>query len=314
MSRLRVECPASLDEALDGYRRARQAGREVRWLAGGQTLLAAMKHGLSQPDLLIDLGDVAELRVLHRTGQGGPADRLEVGAMVTHAQMAADPLVRAFAPGLAAMATRIADPQVRQMGTVGGSLANHDPAACWPAAMLALDAQMLTTGSRHSADDFFTGLYATALQEEALLTAIHVPRPDHFAYLKIEQPASRFALAGVALARFGPRVRVAVTGMGQGAQRWPQAEQALQADWGLHSVQALRWDESLATSDLHAGADYRAHLASVLLHRLVSAGGPANPAHASDPSNPSRLVHPSSPRRPGVFGRFVQRFKNRKSR
>lgn len=235
-------------------------------LAGGQSLLAAMKLGLNHPTHLIDLQDIAELHGIQLQAEG-----LWIGAMVTHAQVASSATVRAFNPMLCLLAGGIADPQVRHVGTLGGSLANNDPAACWPAGVLALNATVHTTQQRIAADAFFTGLFSTALAPNELITGVLFARVSEARYVKFEQPASRFALTGVAVARFpNHQVRVAITGLGHGVMRWPAAEQALQTQWRVHALDGMALDASSAQSDLHASANYRAHLAAVLCRRAVS--------------------------------------------
>lgn len=262
------------------YRRATQvadavaalrAHPDARLLAGGQSLLAAMKLGLSAPPVLIDLGRIAELRSLCADGDG-----LWTGAMCTHAAVAAAPLVRERLPGLAALAGGIADAQVRQRGTLGGSLANADPAACWPAGVLAAGATLVTDRREIAADDFFTGLFATALEPDEVLVGARFAGAQALHYVKEEQPASRFALAGVAVARqAGGAVRVAVTGLGQGVFRWAEAESRLAQRFAPEALDGLRPDAGIAHGDLHASADYRCHLAGVLARRAVRRFGGA---------------------------------------
>lgn len=257
------------------YRRAEKVADAVAWLrespdakllAGGQSLLAAMKLGLAAPSVLIDLARISELRVL-REDSGA----LWIGAMCTHAAVAASPLVRAKLPGLALLAGGIADQQVRNRGTLGGSVSNADPAACWPAGLLACGATLVTDRREIAADVFFQGLFATALEPDEVLLGARCPVPGQMAYLKYEQPASRFALAGVAVARGAKDVRVAVTGLGPGPSRWPEAEAALARRFAPEALQGLSLDPDLASGDLHASAEYRAHLAGVLARRAVHA-------------------------------------------
>lgn len=238
-------------------------------LAGGQSLLASMKLGLLQPSHVIDLQDIPELKEIRLTNEG-----LWIGAMVTHAQVARHALIQHFNPMLCQLAGGIADPQVREVGTLGGSLANNDPAACWTAGVMGLGATLVTTQRRLAADAFFTGLFSTALHTGELITGVLFPKVLQAHYLKFEQPASRFALTGVAVARLSTKqVRVAITGLGHGVTRWFDAEQALQQRWHVDALQDLRLDPSHALSDLHASADYRAHLAGVLCRRAVAAMG-----------------------------------------
>ena len=250
---------------------ALRADPDAKLLAGGQSLLAAMKLGLAAPTQLIDLQDIAALSALTEKDGG-----LWMGAMCTHAQIARSPLVAHMAPMLARLAAGIADPQVRNRGTVGGAVSNADPAACWPAGLLAVSAVLHTDRRQIPVDDFFTGLFSTALEPDEVLTGIWVPAVAQGAYLKFEQAASRFALTGVAVARLPGGVRVAITGLGHGVCRWSEAEAALGRSWSVEALRAIHWDPLLASGDLHASADYRAHLAAVLARRAVAAiGSPA---------------------------------------
>lgn len=280
MNALDFHRPASLAEAL-ALMPASAQGTQA-WLAGGQSLLAAMKLGMATPAVLVDLQDVPGLRDIRvETGpEGAPA--LWIGAMATHASVAASATVRGFAPGLAALAGGIADAQVRAMGTIGGSLAHNDPAACWPTGVMAAGATIVTARREIAADDYFQGLYSTALEPGELIVGVRFPRLQGLHYLKFEQPASRFALVGVAVAHAAPgQVRVAVTGLGMGIARWPGAEQALGGQFGLAALSAVPSDDLTALGDLHASAAYRCHLAGVLARRCVaSLTGEALPRHA----------------------------------
>ena len=280
MNALDFERPTSLAEAL-ALMTPTPEGSQA-WLAGGQSLLAAMKLGMATPSLLVDLQDVPGLRDIRvETGPDG-APALWIGAMATHASVAASATVRGFAPGLAALAGGIADAQVRNMGTLGGSLAHNDPAACWPAGVLAAGATVVTSQREIAANAYFQGLYTTALEPGELIVGVRFPQMAGLHYLKFEQPASRFALVGVAVAHAGPgQVRVAVTGLGMGIARWPGAEQALCGQFGLAALSAVTPDDLQALGDLHASAGYRCHLAGVLARRCVAAlTGEALPRHA----------------------------------
>jgi aerobic carbon-monoxide dehydrogenase medium subunit len=243
-------------------------GADDQLLAGGQSLLAAMKMGLMLPERLLDLQAIDALhgiRVQNET--------LHIGAMSSHAAVANSRVVRDFAAAVCELAGHIADAQIRNRGTVGGSVANNDPAACWPAAVLALGATLHThhgTVQRHiTADDFFIDVFTTALKTNELLTGISLPRPQRMAYIKFEQVASRFALVGVAVAQFAQGVRVAVTGTAQGVVRLSAFETALSNDFSTAAISGLRVDTSIMGSDIHAQADYRAHLAAVGVRRAV---------------------------------------------
>lgn len=238
---------------------------DAAFLAGGHTLIPAMKSRLRTVERLVDLSRVADLDGIARDG-----DRLLVGAMVTHAAVAASPVVRSAIPGLAALAGGIGDPQVRNRGTLGGSVANNDPAADYPAALLALDAVVETSHGSHAADEFFQGMFATALADGELVTRVSFRVPLASAYAKHPHPASRYALAGVYVARFAEGVRVAVTGATTGVTRWPEAEAALAAGATLDGL-VLQSDDLAA--DIHASAAFRAHLAGVMLRQAAGALG-----------------------------------------
>ncbi len=240
---------------------------DAKVLAGGQSLLAAMKLRFAAPSQLIDLQGVPELNDLRELP--GPAGGLWVGAMCTHARVAASPLVRRLAPMLARLAHGIGDQQVRNRGTLGGSISNADPAACWPAGVMALNATVCTDRRELPVDDFFQGLFTTALAPDELVCGVKFPAVVPAHYIKFEQPASRFALTGVAVAQLPAGVRVAVTGLGNGIYRWRAAEAALSARFAPEVLQGLSVDAAEASGDIHASAGYRAHLAAVLTRRAV---------------------------------------------
>jgi len=276
MNRFEFFRPATLDSAfalMSPHLQAKpdEVGGCV-WLAGGQSLLAAMKLGMATPNALVDLQDVPGLRDIRLEPGADGQTMLWIGAMATHASVAASDVVRSFAPGLAALAGNIADAQVRNMGTLGGSLAHNDPAACWPAGVLAAGASIVTHLREIEADAYFQGLYSTALTAGELILGVRFPPSSGLHYIKFEQPASRFALTGVAVARStqpDQSVRVAVTGLGFGVVRWQQAEKALAANFDFSALDALTVRlEALA--DMHASAAYRSHLAHVLLRRCVA--------------------------------------------
>ena len=254
------ERPSTLADA------AKLAGNaNAKVLAGGQTLLASMKLRLASPEQLVDLGGIAELAGVGREGNG-----IVVGAMTRHADVAANPEVRAAIPALADLAGGIGDRQVRAMGTIGGSVANNDPAACYPAALLGLGATVQTNQRKIAADDFFQGMFATALKDGELITAVSFPIPKKAAYMKFRQPASRFALIGVFVAQTDAGVRVAVTGGGNGVFRHTGLEQALSKSFTPEAAAQVKIDAGNLSSDLHASAEYRANLISVMTQRAVA--------------------------------------------
>jgi carbon-monoxide dehydrogenase medium subunit len=244
--------PAALADAAAAF----SDGGEAAYLAGGHTLIPAMKSRLRLPDTLIDLAG------LGLSGIARDGDRLWIGAMTSHAAVAAGATA---IPGLAGLAGMIGDAQVRGRGTLGGSVANNDPAADYPAACLALDAIIETDRGSHVADDFFQGMFSTALAEGEIITRIGFRVPALSAYAKFRNPASRYAMAGVYVARFADGVRVAVTGAGPGVFRWAEAEAAIAAGAPLPALPA---DD--LNSDIHASADYRAHLCGVMLKQAIA--------------------------------------------
>lgn len=238
---------------------------EPKVLAGGQTLLPTLKQRLAQPGVLVDLSRVPEL-----TGITLDGNVLRIGAMVRHAVVAASDTVRAHIPALADLAGMIGDPAVRNRGTMGGSLANNDPSADYPAAALALGATLVTDRHRLAAGDFFRGLFETALEEDELVVAVEFPKPQAAAYRKFRNPASRYAMAGVFVARTEDGIRVAVTGVGQeGVFRWSDAEAALAGRFAPEALDGVALDPDMAMSDLHGSGAYRAQLAKVMARRAV---------------------------------------------
>ena len=237
---------------------------DARVLAGGQSTLPSMKLGLLSPSALIDLGGIAELQGIRAEGK-----TLSIGAMTTHAAVAAAAQVREKIPALAALAAGIGDAQVRNLGTIGGSIANSDPAADYPAAVLALNATIRTSRRTIAADAFFTGLFATALDAGELIAAIDFPVAARAAYVKFPQPASRFALVGVFVAQSGSGVRVAVTGAGPCAFRVKALEEALARSFTPQACDSVRVAADGLNTDIHGSAQYRAHLIPVLTARAV---------------------------------------------
>lgn len=253
------ERPATLADAV------KLTGAGGKPLAGGQTLLASMKLRLSAPEQLVDLGGIAELAGIKKDG-----NQLVIGAMTKHADVARNADVKSAFPALAWLADHIGDRQVRAMGTIGGSLANNDPAACYPSAVLATGATVVTTQREIAADDFFQGLFATALKDGELITAVRFPIPKRAVYEKHLQQASHFPLVGVFLAQFDNGVRVAVTGAGNGVFRHAGLEDALNKSFTPQAAAAVKIDASDLNSDLHASAAYRANLIGVLAQRAVA--------------------------------------------
>ena len=239
---------------------------EARYLAGGQSLVQAMKLRLSSPSDLIDLNALGDLKTLKVE-----SNAVAIGAMVRHAEVAASSGVRKAIPALAALAGMIGDRQVRHMGTLGGSLANNDPAADYPAAVLGLGATIVTNKRKIEADKFFKGLYETALEPGELITSVSFPVPKRAAYMKFKNPASRFAIVGVFVADFGNAVRVGVTGAGPSAFRQTEMEKALTAKFAPESVAGVKVKPDGLNKDLHASPEYRAHLVTVMAKRAVEA-------------------------------------------
>jgi carbon-monoxide dehydrogenase medium subunit len=235
-----------------------------RYLAGGQSLVQAMKLRLSSPSDLIDLASLKDLTGIKVSGSS-----VEIGAMTRHADVAHSPEVKKAIASLAALASLIGDRQVRHMGTMGGSLANSDPAADYPAAVLALNATINTNKRKIAADQFFKGLYETALEPGELITSVVFQAPKRGAYTKFRNPASRFALVGVYVADFGGSVRVGVTGAGASAFRQGEMEKALSAKFAPEAVANIKVKADGLNNDLHASPEYRAHLITVMAKRAV---------------------------------------------
>jgi carbon-monoxide dehydrogenase medium subunit len=244
------------------------AASGAKILAGGQSLLPSMRLGLAAPDALASLGAIADLKGI--TVAGGV---VKIGAMTTHATVAASAEVRAAIPALADLANHIGDRQVRNRGTIGGSLANNDPAACYPAAVLGLGATVHTDRRDIAADDFFVGLYTTALAEDEIITAVSFPVPEKAGWQKFKQPASRFSIVGVftskGLSSAGGGVRVAVTGAGSGVFRATELEAKLSGNYSAAALAGATVSADGMNSDLHGSAEYRAALVPVLAARAV---------------------------------------------
>lgn len=239
---------------------------DAKLLAGGHTLLPTMKQRLASPAHLVDLGGCDDLKGIARKGRN-----VVIGAMTTHAEVADSAAVQEAIPALAFLAGHIGDPHVRNRGTIGGSVANNDPAADYPAALLALGAVVTTNKRKLTADEFFSGLYETVLEEGEIITKIAFPVISKAGYAKFRNPASRYALVGVFVAKRGSDIRVAVTGAGEGGVfRWPEAEAALAARFAPKSLDGLKHKASGINGDIHADAEYRAHLIGVMAKQAVA--------------------------------------------
>lgn len=256
--------PGSLAQAAQ----MRTSAADARFLAGGQSLLAAMKLGLNSATDLVNLAALPELAGIKVDG-----NNVVVGAMTRHADVAANADVKRLIPALANLAGGIGDRQVRNMGTIGGSIANADPAACYPAAVLGLGATVRTSKREIAADAFFKGFYETALADDEIITAVSFPVVQKAAYVKFKNPASRFALVGVFVSKGAGGVRVAVTGAAGSVFRASAIEAALAANWSPDVAKAVKVSADDLNSDLHASAEYRAHLIPVLAARAVAAAG-----------------------------------------
>ena len=256
--RTSAEAVAAVSGAADG-----------QFLAGGMTVIPTMKQRLARPSDLVDLAGVSDLGGIRESGGA-----IVVGAMATHAGVADSDLVRQKCPALADLAGGIGDPQVRNRGTIGGSIANNDPAADYPAACVALGATMVTNRREIAADDFFTGLFSTALEDGELITAVRFPAVAKAAYLKFPNPASRYAIVGVFVAQTDGGARVAVTGASQdGVFRLSKLEQALDSNWSPDAADGITVAEDGLNTDIHASAEYRAHLVKVMAKRAIAAAG-----------------------------------------
>ena len=244
-----------------------KANPEAKLMSGGMTLLPTLKQGLAQPSHLVDIGALAELAGIEVKG-----DTLVIGAATRHYDVASSPVVKKALPALAYLAHQIGDPQVRNRGTIGGSVANNDPAADYPSALLALNAIVVTNRREIAADDFFLGMFATALQADEIITGVRFRTPQRCAYAKFKHPASGYAMAGVFVAQYAAAGaanggwRVAVTGVANGVFRWHDAEQALAQGT---TTPALQRDDVI--DDVHAPAAYRTHLAMQMLAQACQA-------------------------------------------
>jgi len=262
MYKFKYQHPGSVDEAIALFK----AGDDPKFVAGGMTLLPTMKMRLAQPSDLIDLNRIDGL-----TGITVADGDVTIGAGTRHADVAASAAVRGSIPALAYLADCIGDPQVRNRGTIGGSIANNDPAADYPAAVLGLNATVITDRREIAADDFFLGLFETALSEDEVVVAVRFPVPKRAGYAKFPNPASRYAVVGVMVAECSTGVRVAVTGAGACVFRFAEMEAALGKDFSTDAIEGIRCAAEELNEDIHASAEYRAHLVGVMAQRAIAA-------------------------------------------
>ncbi len=243
-----------------------QGASEGKLVAGGMTLIPTLKLRLAKPSDLIDLARVPDLKGVKKDG-----NTIVIGAMTKHVEVATSDVVKSAIPGLAALAEHIGDPAVRNRGTIGGSIANNDPAADYPSAVVALNATVVTNKRKITADDFFKGMFETALEPGEIITAVQFPIPEKAAYSKFPNPASRYAIVGVFVAKTGSSVRVAVTGAGPSVFRQKEMEAGLTKSFTPDAVANVKVSPSGLNGDIHASPEYRAHLVTVMAKRAVAA-------------------------------------------
>jgi carbon-monoxide dehydrogenase medium subunit len=241
---------------------------DAKAVSGGHTLLPALKHRLNKPTALVDLSGIAEMKGIRRAGNA-----IVIGALTRHVEVANSAEVKAAIPALADMASHIGDIQVRNRGTLGGSVSNNDPAADYPSALVALGATIHTSKRKIGADDFFLGMFTTALETDEILTAVEFPIPEKAGYAKMRNPASRYVMAGVFVAKTADGVRVAVVGAGPCVFRQAEMEAALAANWSPEAVAGVKQDPDGLNGDIHGSAEYRAHLVGVMAKRAIAAAG-----------------------------------------
>ena len=244
------------------------ADPDAKAVSGGHTLVPALKHRLNKPTALVDLSGIAEMKGIKRVGNA-----IVIGALTRHVEVANSAEVKAAIPALAYLASHIGDVQVRNRGTLGGSVSNNDPAADYPAAVLGLGATIHTSKRKIAADDFFLGMFTTALDADEILTAIEFPIVDKAGYAKMKNPASRYVMAGVFVSKSGGTVRVAVNGAGPCVFRQADMEKALTANWSADAVAGVKQDPDGLNGDIHGSAEYRAHLVGVMAKRAIVAAG-----------------------------------------
>lgn len=256
-----IERPSTIADAVSALK-----AEDSQALGGGQTLIPTLKQRLAMPSALVSLGGIGEMQGVCMSDDGAVC----VGGATTHATVASE-TANSYS-GLSGLASHIGDPAVRNRGTIGGSLANNDPSACYPAAVLGSGAEIITNARSIAADDFFEGMFATALDEGEIITEVRFPVPEKANYQKFVQPASRFALVGVFVAKYADGVRVAVTGASEdGVFRWSEAETALSSDFSTSAIDGLTVSADGMIGDLHGTSEYRAHLVKVMTGRAVAA-------------------------------------------
>ena len=256
--------PLSVDEALQFP----SASSDGKLMSGGMTLIPTIKQRLANPSDVVDLSRISALSGISQDG-----DTIVIGATTTHAAVAGDETVQGRIPALAALAEGIGDPQVRHCGTIGGSIANNDPAADYPAGLVGLGATVRTNQREIAADDFFTGMFETALEENEIVTGVSVPVPSKAGYAKFPNPASRYAVVGVMVSQGPGGTRVAVTGAGPCVFRVAAMEQALSGNFAPEALDGISVPDGDLNADIHASAEYRAHLVGVMAKRAVAAAG-----------------------------------------
>ena len=244
------------------------ADPDAKPVSGGHTLLPALKHRLNKPSALVDLSGIAEMKGIKRQGNA-----IVIGALTKHAEVAGSAEVKAAIPALAYLASHIGDNQVRNRGTIGGSVANNDPAADYPAAVLGLGATIHTSKRKIAADDFFQGMFTTALEEDEILVAIEFPIPEKAGYAKLKNPASRYVMAGAFISKGPMGLRVAINGAAPCVFRQSDMEAALGGNWSPEAAASIKQDADGLNSDIHGSAEYRAHLVSVMAKRAVAMAG-----------------------------------------
>jgi aerobic carbon-monoxide dehydrogenase medium subunit len=242
------------------------ANEDAKLVAGGMTLIPTLKQRLAKPTDLIDLASIPELRGIKEEGGG-----VTIGAMTRHIDVHRSDIVKRVIPALSALAGMIGDPAVRNRGTIGGSISNNDPAADYPSAVVGLGATVVTTKREIPGDDFFVGIFETALEQDEIVTAVKFPKPETAAYQKFKNPASRYAIVGVFVAKTAGGVRVAVTGAGPCVFRVPEMEAALATSFSPDAIKDIAISDDGLNTDIHASAEYRAHLVNVMARRAVAA-------------------------------------------